>query len=114
MPNKFTRIPGGSPPPLPAAAAPLVMLADAFMLLMVSRPATGSLRTTWVTPATFWMGLAIGVAGGVGGALAIARGTADSRTGLVVAGVAVLVLAAGSGAVAMIGAIQRRGHQGLG
>jgi hypothetical protein len=28
------------------------------MIAMVSRPATGSLRTTWITPATRWLSIA--------------------------------------------------------
>jgi hypothetical protein len=45
-------------PRLPGPVQLLVPIADAFMIAMVSRPATGSLRTTWVTPATRWLSTA--------------------------------------------------------
>ena len=36
-------------------------MADLFMILMLSRPATGSLRDTWVTPATLVLGVITGL-----------------------------------------------------
>jgi hypothetical protein len=45
-------------PRLPGPVQLLFPVADAFMIAMVSRPATGSLRTTWVTPATRWLSAA--------------------------------------------------------
>lgn len=35
----------------------VVPVADAFMVVMISRPSSGSLRHTWVTPATLWLGI---------------------------------------------------------
>src|SRR5581483_3978414 len=52
MPNRFTATPTGAVPPLPRWSYPVVELADVFMIVMLSRPSTGSLRRTWVTPAT--------------------------------------------------------------
>jgi hypothetical protein len=75
------------------------------MLLMLSRPQTGSLRNTWVTPATLWMCAALAVIGAVTGALAIVAGTG---AGWLLAGVVAIVLAAGGAAVAIVGAAQRR------
>ena len=52
MPNRFTRVPDRPVPPLPWLGRMVLPLADLFMILMASRPRSGSLRTTWVTPAT--------------------------------------------------------------
>jgi hypothetical protein len=105
MPNRFTRVPARPAPDLPAAGLLLLPLADAFMLVMLSRPATGSLRVTWVTPATLWMCAALAVVAAGGGAFAIAAGGGALR---VVAGLVLIALAAGGAAVATIGVMQRR------
>ena len=55
-------------PPLGALAAAVLPVADFFMLAMFSKPPSGTLRTTWVTPSTYWMTLATFV-----GAMVIAR-----------------------------------------
>lgn len=106
MPNRLTRVPATEVPPLHGVASALVPLADAFMVAMVSRPSTGSLRVTWVTPATFWLAAAsalIGVAGIAVAALNLAAGW------LAVAGLVLcILLVAGAGAVAVVGAAQRR------
>ena len=36
----------------------VIPVADFFMLAMFSKPPSGTLRTTWVTPSTYWMTLA--------------------------------------------------------
>jgi hypothetical protein len=82
-----------------------VPLADGFMLLMLSRPQTGSLRNTWVTPSTLWMCAALAVVGAATGVPAIIAGTG---AGWLLAGVVAIVLAAGGAAVAIVGAAQRR------
>jgi hypothetical protein len=106
MPNRFTAVPSRPVPALPAAGRLLLPLADAFMLVMLSRPATGSLLVTWVTPATLWMCAALALVGAAGGAFAIVAG---GSVGWVVAGAVLIVLAAGGAAVATVGALQRRG-----
>ena len=94
-------------PPLPRWASPLVVVADGFMIAMASRPATGSLRRTWVTPATRRMALALAMIGALVVALTI-LGVVAVR-GPAWAGVAlVAVLAAGALAVAVVGAMQQR------
>ena len=108
MPNRFTRIPAGPVPALPWVGRALVPLADAFMLVMLSRPSTGSLRNTWVTPATLGLCLAVLVIAAPIGALALATGAADGSRLRVAAGVVIIALAAGSAAVAAVGAMQRR------
>jgi hypothetical protein len=106
MPNRFTAVPSRPVPPLPVAGRMLLPLADVFMLVMLSRPATGSLRVTWVTPATLWMCAALALGGAVAGVVAIVLG---GTAAWVVAGVVLIVLAAGGAAVAGVGVMQRRG-----
>jgi hypothetical protein len=50
--NFLTRTPTAPPPVLPPGLQPLVRLADTYFSLLLSRPASGSLNATWVTPAT--------------------------------------------------------------
>ncbi len=108
MANRFTRVPAGPVPPLPRAFGWLVWPADAFMLLMLSRPASGSLRATWVTPATFWLCLFVMALGMPVGLVAVAGGVGDRRWLRVAAGVVIIMEAVGSAAVAAVGALQRQ------
>jgi len=78
--------------------------ADLFMALLLSRPATGSLRNTWVTPATLVLSVATGLTSIVCLALAIAGFSGGLR---VVAALALALLAAGSLSVAAVGLAQR-------
>jgi hypothetical protein len=107
MANRLTRVPDRPVSPLPRWVRPAVPLADLFMLLMVSRPRTGSLRRTWVTPATLQMCIAVVVTCLLCAGIAVAGGVhAGGRTiGL---GAGLLLLAAGAGAVALVGIAQRR------
>ena len=104
MPNRFTRVPDRPVPPLPRWARALVPPADAFMVLMVSRPRTGSLLRTWVTPATLQLCVAVAVAGLACGAFLVIAGTPVVRA----FGAALLVVSAGAAAVAAVGVAQRR------
>jgi hypothetical protein len=107
MANRFTRVPDGPVPSLPRWARAAVPIADAFMLAMVSRPRSGSLLRTWVTPATLRMCAAVVVAALLcGGLLAAAAGRGDTTAIAMDAGL--LLLAAGAGAVALVGIAQRR------
>lgn len=107
MPNRLTRVPDGSPPALPGgpAARAVVAMADAFMVAMVSRPATGSLRNTWVTPATFWLSVLTGLV-----AAALLAVAASAFTGWVRPAAALLglLLLLGAGSVFAVGVWQRR------
>ena len=105
MPNRLTRVPDAPVPALPGWARWAVLPADGFMLLMVSRPATGSLSRTWVTPATYRMCIVAAVGCAVALGLLLATGT--GVTHLAVAAV-VAVLLVGSACVALVGAAQRR------
>jgi hypothetical protein len=111
MPNRFTRVPDGPVPDLPGALRLVIPVADLFMLAMISRPSTGSLRTTWVTPATLQLSLVLTAAG-----LAIAIVLAASGTArvlpLLVLVVVLILFAAGTGAVAIVGIGQRVAMRG--
>jgi hypothetical protein len=107
--NRFTRVPEGPVPPLPALFRLLIPPADLFMLAMVSRPATGSLRTTWVTPASLQLGVAVGVVSIALAALLLYRGVTGSDLLAVAGGLLLLGLGVGAGSVAIVGAAQRQG-----
>lgn len=77
------------------------------MALMWSRPGGLSLRTTWVTPATIWLGLAVVVTLGLPGLGAIAYGIATGQIIFAFAGLIAAALGAGGGTVAVYGIRQR-------
>lgn len=106
MPNRLTRVPNRPVPDLPAYARPALPVADLFMVAMISRPDSGSLRTTWVTPATLQMSLGLVVACILAGVFAVAAATGGNAAAIVLC-VAVLALALGAGAVALVGIAQR-------
>jgi hypothetical protein len=108
VPNRFTRVPDAPVPAPSGFGSAVIPVADAFMIAMFSRPASGSLRTTWVTPSTYWLTLATFL-----GAVVIAglllSGLIGAVTGLSIIGVAIcLLFAIGAGAVAVVGNCQRR------
>lgn len=107
MPNRFTQVPDRPVPPLPGWVRPVVPLADLFMLLMVSRPRSGSLRRTWVTPATLAMCGGVAAGGAVVGAVLTAIGGSRGERLASCGGVALLLVAVGAAAVAVVGAAQR-------
>jgi len=108
MPNLFTKVPDApvpAPGPLGSAVLPV---ADLFMLAMFSKPPSGTLRTTWVTPSTYWMTI-----GTCLGALVIAglllSGVIGRITSISIVGVVIcLLFAVGAGSVAVVGRGQRR------
>jgi len=103
-PNILTRVPAEPVPDLPVWCAAVLPAADVFMALLLSRPATGSLRNTWVTPAT----LVLSVATGLTSIVCLALAIAGFSGGLRVAAALVLALfAAGSLCVAAVGLAQR-------
>jgi hypothetical protein len=106
MANRWTHVPEGTPP-LDRRQLRLLPLADLFMGLMWSRPGGLSLRTTWVTPATIWLGIAAIVLVGLPGIAAIAFGLATVQPLFIVAGVVAIALALGAGTVAVYGIRQR-------
>jgi len=77
------------------------------MALMWSRPGGLSLRTTWVTPATIWLGLALVVAVGLPGLGVIAYGIGTRQVLVAFGGLLAAALGAGGGTVAVYGIRQR-------
>ena len=111
MSNRLTRVPEDPVPPLPALVQLLIPPADLFMRAMISRPVTGSLRTTWVTPATLQLGLLVGVISlGLAG-LAFYRGFTGAGLQSQVGGALLLFVAIGAGSVAIVGTAQRRARK---
>jgi len=86
----------------------LLPLADLFMGLMWSRPGGLSLRTTWVTPATLGLAVAVVLLAGLGGLGAIAFGIANRQLLVLVGGIVAAALGTGAAAVAVYGIRQRR------
>jgi hypothetical protein len=107
MASRLTRIPDRPVPALPPWVRPALPVADLFMLAMVSRPRTGSLGRTWVTPATLQMCVAVVITCVLAGGLTASRALGGSRT-VIGLDAALLLLAVGAGAVALVGAVQRR------
>jgi len=103
-PNILTRVPAEPVPHLPVWCAAVVPAADLFMILLLSRPATGSLRNTWVTPATLVLSVATGLTSIVCLALVIAGLSGGWR---VAAALVLAVFAVGSLCVAAVGLAQR-------
>ena len=106
MAYPWTRVPE-STPPLDPLQLRLLPVADRFMGLMWSRPGGLSLRTTWVTPATIWLGIAAVALVGFPGAGAIVLGLGTGQLLFVAAGLIAIALAAGAGIVALYGIRQR-------
>ena len=106
MANVFTAVPGHRPPPPVGAAKRLLPIADIFVRSLVSRPATGTLATTWVTPAT----LGLSAAGVVASLLVVAALVVGQWPGPLVVVVSVLALCfgLGAGSAVVVGVGQRR------
>lgn len=107
MSYPWTRVPKDAPP-LDAWQLRLLPLADLFMGLMWSRPGGLSLRTTWVTPATLALGVAVVLFVGLPGLGAIAYGLANRQLLALVGGLIAVALGVGAAAVALYGIRQRR------
>jgi hypothetical protein len=109
MSNRLTRVPEAPVPALPAVVRLLIPAADLFLLIMISRPATGSLRTTWVTPATLQLGFAVGAVSLVLACVSLYRSIGGSDLFALAGGALLLILGTGAGSVAIVGVAQRRG-----
>jgi hypothetical protein len=108
MANRFTAVPAGTPPGLGALARRALPVADAFLVAMISRPANGTLASTWVTPATAWL-----AAGSVAGAVALtallfAAWIAGASWVVIPGVIACLAFATGAAAVVLVAWDQRR------
>ena len=107
MSYPWTRVPQDAPP-LDAWQLRLLPVADLFMGLMWSRPGGLSLRTTWVTPATLGLALAVILVVGLPGLGAIAYGAANRQLLALFGGLVASALGIGAAAVALYGIRQRR------
>jgi hypothetical protein len=103
LPNVFTRVPGRPVPPLPRWLALPLRIADGFMVATWSRPPTGTLATTWVTPGTLELCVVVAVIGIGLGVLLLAGGSA----GWAVVGGLSILFALGAACVAVVGLVQR-------
>jgi hypothetical protein len=110
MPNRLTRVPD-EPPPEIGDHPVLIGMADLFMLLMVSRPKSGSLARTWVTPSTRWLTAGAAFVLALAAALAVSGGMAQRNAVSVILGAALLLLAASSAAVTRVSLLQQRAHR---
>ena len=106
MAYPWTRVPAGTPP-LDPWQLRLLPVANLFMGLMWSRPGGLSLRTTWVTPATIWLGIAAIALVGLPGIGALAFGLVTAQPLSIAAGALAIALAFGAGTVAVYGIRQR-------
>ena len=106
MSNRFTRVPPGPVPVLPGVIRLLIPPADLFMLAMISRPETGSLRSTWVTPASLVLALVVAAISLPLGVLALSDNTHVGLLGIAI-GMLLLGLGLGAASVAIVGIAQR-------
>ena len=108
--TRFTRVPERPRPvpPLPRLGRMVLPLADLFMILMASRPRSGSLRTTWVTPATIVLCMVAVVAGVLLEVVVLHVGVSGHGVPTLIGAAVVAVLVVGSACVAVIGMAQRR------
>jgi hypothetical protein len=91
-------------PPLNPAQRLLLPVADAFMILMQSRPPSGSLRTTRVTTVSIALAAASFVAFGLAGVVVAVSGRGPL---LVVVGGLLVFFALGCFSLALFGLLQR-------
>jgi hypothetical protein len=107
MSYPWTRVPPDAPP-LDRLQLRLLPVADLFMALMWSRPGGLSLRTTWVTPATIALAVAVVPLVGLPGVAALAYGLTTGGILFMVGGLIALALTAGAATTAVYGLRQRR------
>jgi hypothetical protein len=107
MANRFTAVPLRPVPELGRRMGPVVILADLFMGLMLSKPNGLSLRGSWVTPATLWLAALYIPAALVLAVLLVTHGGWPSF----LAAAILFVVAWGSAAVVLLGVVQRRTAQ---
>jgi hypothetical protein len=95
-------------PPLDGFQTRLLPIADLFMALMLSRPPSGSLRTTRVTAATIWLAAATSVLVGIPGVLLMGFAIFRPNALLLLIGLMAACLGLGSTSLAVFGIRQRQ------
>ncbi|MFY9615239.1 MAG: hypothetical protein WAT58_07540 [Candidatus Dormiibacterota bacterium] len=93
--------------PMDALQERLLPVADAFMILMWSRPTSGTLRDTRVTLATILLGAAVVLALGLPSVALIVYSLLRLEPLLLIPGVLCLLLGLGAAAVTVFGVRQR-------
>jgi hypothetical protein len=106
MANFLTRVSAEAPPPLPDWAHRCVQIADLFMKAALSKPASGSLSKTWVTPATILLTTPVGLICLFWIPFWLASGPLKSIQ-LLVVGIVVVLIAVGTLSVSLVGILQR-------
>jgi hypothetical protein len=107
MPNRLTRVPE-SPPPSLGNFPWLVGLADLAMKCFFSTPESGTLESTWVTPATLWTSYLAAVGLIVCAVLCATDLSVDLGTwAVVLIAIACSILAVACAAIAAAGTLQR-------
>jgi|GEM_PF-1603768 len=107
MPNRLTRVPDCPPPSLKNFGWVLAP-ADLAMKCFFSTPASGTLESTWVTPATLWTSYLAAFALILFAVLCATELSADLGTWpVVLIAVASSVLAVACAAIAAVGTLQR-------
>ena len=110
MAGILTSVPAEPPPRPRGAARRLVPIADLFMVVMLSRPPSGSLATTWVTRATTLLA-SLCLAAAAGLVAVLLAGVTHWPSALVAVALAgSIAFGAGAAAVIAVGAGQRRSH----
>ncbi len=94
-------------PPLDRTQSRLLPIADAFMMVMLSRPGGGSLRTTRVTLATIWLAAGVSLVVGIPGLLLIGYAILRLQWLALMSGLVAAGLALGSASLAVFGIRQR-------
>ena len=108
MSNRFTAVPDAPVPPLGRIASAAVPVADAVMWILWSRPATGSLRRTWVTPATTWLTALVALLAAAAALVFLVAAAGGPGPGRIAAAVLCTLAALAAAAIAIVGAGQRR------
>ncbi len=95
-------------PPLDRTQFRLLPIADALMMLMLSRPGGGSLRTTRVTLATIWLSAGVSLVVGIPGLLLIGYAIFSLEWLVLIPGLPAASLGLGSASLAVFGIRQRQ------
>ena len=85
----------------------LLPVADAFMVVMWSRPESGTLRTTRVTLATMILGAAVVLCVGMPAVVLVGYSLARLQLLLLIPGILCVLLGTGAAAVTLFGIRQR-------
>jgi hypothetical protein len=95
------------PIPVDALQTRLLPVADLVMVLMLSRPQSGTLRDTRVTVVTIWLAVAVALVALVLAILGLALGTVGRQPLWIIPAVVLLLLAAGCADLGVFGIRQR-------